>query len=291
MQTKTILITGATNGIGRQTALQLAKTGARLTIHGRDKLRSQQTVQWLQKESGNPHIFAITADLSSQNGVEFLAEEFLKKNSSLDTLINNAGAIFFQKEKNANNWEKTFALNHMNYFYLTHLLMPLLKKSAAQKGDVRIINTSSGAHKAVKRPINFSDIHLENSPYSGWIRYCETKLMNIYFTSALAALLQGQAISVNALHPGFVDTGFGDNNRGLWKALVVAGKKLIAINTAKGAATTIFLATAPAVKDISGRYFYKNRQAQTTDLAKDKQAAYDLWHLSLELLGLSKFNS
>ncbi len=171
MQGKTVLITGATNGIGKIAALELAKMGANIVIVGRNEEKCQQTIRDLKQSAPDVAAQSIVADLSVKSEVKKCADIFLKENDRIDVLINNVGAVFLDKKISADGYEMTFALNHLSYFYLTHLLWPLLRKSADQTGDVRVINVSSSAHQVANKGIHFQDIHLANTKFSGWYRY------------------------------------------------------------------------------------------------------------------------
>ncbi|MFZ6019169.1 MAG: SDR family NAD(P)-dependent oxidoreductase, partial [Chloroflexota bacterium] len=205
---KKVLITGGTDGIGKVTALELAKRGAHVIIIGRNPQKTEQTVREIREQSDNPRVDFLIADLSEQEQVRRVAAEYRHRYDQLHVLINNAGAFFAKRELTADGLEKTFALNHLAYFLLTHLLLDLLTKSA----PARIINVSSAAHFGGK--INFDDLNAEKS-YSGWGAYSNSKLMNVLFTYELARRLQGSGVTVNCLHPGFVATQFGKNNGGL----------------------------------------------------------------------------
>src|SRR5215207_6225037 len=206
MSEKIILITGATNGIGKAAALELAKQGNTVVIVGRNPAKTQATVEEIKQQSGNSAVEGLIADLSSLADVRRLADEFRQRHSRLDVLINNAGALFAERELTVDGYEMTFAVNHLAYFLLTNLLLDLLKASA----PARIVNVASDAHKGMK--INFDDLQLEKN-YGGMMgpAYGQSKLANILFTYELARRLAGTGVTVNALHPGLVRTGFAGN--------------------------------------------------------------------------------
>ena len=250
MKDKICLITGATDGIGKETARCLGKQNAQLILVGRNQEKGEKVRKILIAKTGNDQIEILTADLSNMKAIRYLVERIHSRYDRLDVLINNAGAFFAQREETDEGFEKTFALNHLNYFLLTKLLLDLIKKGK----NPRIINVASGAHIGVT--LDFDDLKGEND-YSGWTAYKRSKLMNIMFTYKLAELLKDTPITVNTLHPGFVRTRFGDNNTGIVGIGLNLAKKIGAISIKKGATTSVFLATSPMVKGVSGKYFVK----------------------------------
>jgi NAD(P)-dependent dehydrogenase (short-subunit alcohol dehydrogenase family) len=289
MKDKVVLITGGTSGIGRQTALDLAPLGARIVIVGRNKDKAEETVRRL-KELGAGEAKAIIADLSSLHQVKKAADEFLAQYERLDVLLNNAGSLFIARSDSADGYEMSLALNHLSYFALTHHLFALLKKTAEHTKDARIINVSSEAHKAAKNGILFEDLQRRQS-YSGWERYGESKLANIYFTYSLDEKFAGNGLTVNALHPGFVDSGFGDNNRGWFQWFFSPIKKLFARSEAKGAETSVHLASADNLKGVSGKYFVDKKVKKTSPVSYDPESRERLWRESLQLTGITSFGS
>lgn len=289
MKGKVVLITGGTSGIGRQTALDLAPMGAHIVILGRNKDKAEKTVAQL-KNLGAAGAEAIIADLSSLHQVKKAAEEFLAKYQRLDVLLNNAGSLFMQRLESADGYEMTLALNHLSYFALTHHLFPLLKETSEQTGEARIINVSSEAHKAAKEGIAFEDVQRKNG-YSGWERYGESKLANIYFTYSLDEKFAGNGLTVNSLHPGFVDSGFGDNNKGWFQWFFSPIKKLFARSEAKGAETSVYLASAENLKGVSGKYFVDKKVKKTSPVSYDLEARERLWQESMGLCGIVSYGS
>jgi NAD(P)-dependent dehydrogenase (short-subunit alcohol dehydrogenase family) len=276
MQNKTALVTGATSGIGLVTARELARKGAYLTIVSRSLEKCAKVVNDLKSEVGNPNIEYIVADLSVKEEVHRVAYEFKKRHTRLDVLINNAGSVFMSRQVSKDGVEMTFALNHLNYFLLTHLLLDVLKASA----PARIINVSSDAHRGGK--VHFDDIQYKKN-YSGFTAYSQSKLCNILFTYELARRLQGTGVTVNALHPGFVASEFGKNN-GFLMRLVLRLISPVAKNTNDGASTSIYLASSREVEGVSGKYFVDTREAPSDPLTHDKALAEKLWNLSLEMI-------
>jgi NAD(P)-dependent dehydrogenase (short-subunit alcohol dehydrogenase family) len=276
---KRCMVTGATSGLGFATALALAHQGAEITVVGRNSKKCEKTVKKIMKSSGNNSIRPMIADLSSQKDIRTFTYEFKKNYTSLDVLVNNAGAKFVERKITANGLEMTFALNHLGYFLLTNLLLETLKKS--QKA--RIVNVSSGAHYGCKN-YDFDNLQGEKI-YDGRAAYALSKLSNVLFTYELARRLSDTDITVNALDPGGVATNFSRNN-GLikWAKHIIA--HLLAgnlVSPQKGARTIVYLATSPEVEGITGKYFYNQKPVQSSDLSYDETLGKKLWDVSLEL--------
>lgn len=276
MTGKTVLITGATNGIGKEAARGLAKLGARVLIVGRDAQKCAQTVAELQTSTGNQAIEALRADLSAMSEVRRLADEVKARCPRLDVLLNNAGAYFDKRLTSADGYEMTFALNHLSYFYLTNLLLDLLKASA----PARIVNVSSDAHRFAR--LNLINPH-KPPVYSGFRIYGESKLANVVFTYELARRLEGTGVTVNAMHPGFVRSGFGRNNTGLI-AKIFGAMQRFALTPEQGADTLIYLASSPEVEGVSGKYFTKRKAVPTSRASYDQATWEALWTLSERLI-------
>ena len=279
MQGKICLITGGTNGIGKSTAQELARMGATVVIVGRNAQTTAQVVEEIRATSGSNTVDSLLADLSSQQEVRRLADEFKSKYSHLHVLLNNAGAVFMQRQLSVDGIEMTFALNHLAYFLLTNLLLDTLKASA----PARIINVSSDAHASGK--IEFDNLQGERN--YGPRAYDNSKLANILFTTELARRLEGTGVTVNALHPGFVATGFAKNNGKVIAALVSIFAPLVARSPAKGAETSIYLASSPSVEGITGKYFYDLHVIPAAPQATDMVVARKLWDVSTEMVHLA----
>jgi retinol dehydrogenase 14 len=278
---KTILITGATNGIGKAAALELAKQGANLVIVGRDKTKTEAVANELRRASGSKPIEFLLADLSSQDSIRKLADDFKANHSQLDVLINNAGGVFDKRQTTVDGLEYTFAFNHLGYFLLTNLLLDVLKASSPS----RIINVSSSAEGLGK--IDFSDLQSEKK-YSGFPVYSSSKLANVMFTYELAKRLQGTGVTANVLHPGRVKTGFGDNSQTpMMRLLIGALKNLGALTPEQGADTVVYLATSPDVEGVTGKYFHKRKEGKTNPLSYDDTANKRLWDESARLVKLT----
>ncbi|MGH8064062.1 MAG: SDR family oxidoreductase [Candidatus Entotheonellia bacterium] len=275
---KVCMVTGATSGVGLVTAQALARQGATLIVVGRNPERGAATVSRIQHETGNSAVELIIADLSAQAQVRQLASEVQRRFARLDVLINNAGALFMQRQLSHDGIEMTFALNHLAYFLLTNLLLDHLKASPS----ARIVNVSSEAHRGAR--LDFADLQGQHR-YRGWRAYARSKLANILFTYELARRLEGTSVVANALHPGFVATNFGRNNRGI-TAILLRLLQLAAISPEEGAQTIIHLASSAAVKDITGAYFVKKKAVRSSEVSYDRAAADRLWRVSVEITGL-----
>jgi NAD(P)-dependent dehydrogenase (short-subunit alcohol dehydrogenase family) len=273
MAGKVVLITGANSGVGKVTAQEIAKMGATVVMVARDAGRGKRAMAEVKMASASDKVQLMLCDLSSQQSIHQLAEMVKAQYHRLDVLVNNAGAVFSNRNESVDGYEMTFALNHMGYFLLTKLLLDLLKASA----PARIVNVSSGAHHGGM--LDFDDLQRQNG-YSGMGVYRESKMMNILFTNELARRLEGTAVTVNALHPGFVRTNFGKRNNHLMMRLLIPVVQLFAINEDAGAATQIYLATSPEVEGVTGKYFEKCKMASTHPFAQDKAAQKKLWEVS-----------
>jgi NAD(P)-dependent dehydrogenase (short-subunit alcohol dehydrogenase family) len=277
MTPKTILITGATSGIGRVAAQTLAEQGHQVLLVGRSPAKTEAAAAEIRQAAPQATVDTLLADLSVAAQVEALAEQVLSRYARLDVLINNAGAIFAQRTLTADGREMTWALNHLSYFHLTTRLLPLLQAS----GPARIVNVSSNAHRRVPG-LNFDDLELAHG-YGALRAYAQSKLANVLFTYELARRLAGTPVTANALHPGLVSTGFGARNGRLWSLLYVL-INAVGRSPAQGADTVLYLAGAPEVAGVSGQYFYE-RQAQRTSAASyDVAAAQRLWAVSTEAI-------
>ena len=237
MEGKTCLITGATSGIGLVAAGALARQGARVLLVGRNQAKCDAATAQIKAETGNRQVESFLADLSSQQQVRELARRFRDQNSRLDVLVNNAGGMWMQRQLNADGLEITFAVNHLAYFLLTQLLLDTLQASA----PARIVNVSSEAHQ--RATIDFDELTGERR-YGAWTQYCRSKLMNLLFTYELNRRIDGSGITVNALHPGWVATGFASNNGWRGRAIQLAAR-WFALTPEQGARTIIYLASSP----------------------------------------------
>lgn len=280
MKGKRVLVTGATDGIGLQAAIRLAAMGASLHIAGRNPEKLARASALVASAAGGPPPATYLADLSSMAGVRGLAEEVKANCSSLDVLLNNAGGIFPRREVSADGLEMTFALDHLSYFLLTHLLLDTLK---AAPGRARVVNVASDAHRGVR--LDLDDLQAERR-YSAWRAYQRAKLCNLYFTYELAGRVDPAQIGVNCLHPGFVASNFGGGAGGVLGWVLGVAKRVAAIAPEKGAETPVYLCSSPEVEDVSGRYFDKCKEARSSVQSYDEAARKQLWAVSERLTGI-----
>ncbi len=275
MQGKTVVITGATSGIGEVAAIRLAELGARIVFTAREKSRADDTMAALKKANPGADHALHMADLSTLAEMKRVAGE-LAREPQIDVLINNAGALFNKRQETADGLEMTFALNHMAYFTVTNLLLGKLKPGA------RIVTVASNAHRGAK--LDFNDLQSRKG-YIGFPVYARSKLCNILFNRELARRI-GSGITANALHPGFVATRFGDNSGGLMRTVLKVAKPIGAISPEEGAQTIIYLASSPQVADVTGEYFYECKPTTPTAEARNDEDARKLWEISESIAGL-----
>lgn len=276
---KTALVTGATNGIGKEAAIAFAAAGAEVVIVGRNPTLVEATVAEIIRSTGNPKVDGLVGDLSSQTGVRRVAAEFLASGRPLHILLNNAGALVTRFQESADGIEMTWALNHLGYFLLTHLLLERIRQS----GAARIVNVSSVAHWFALNGIHFGDPQYR-SCYIGYLAYAQSKLANILFTRELARRLAGSPVTVNAAHPGIVASQFGQQSASfrLFSRLLRRFRRSVQ----RGAETSIYLCTSPEVAGISGEYFADCRIAATSYWARSEAVARRLWELSARMTNI-----
>ena len=286
MAGKVCLVTGATSGIGRVVAHSLAQSGARVVIVGRSPEKTAATVAGIQRATGNQAVEGLLADLSRQSQVRALAQQVQGRYPQLDVLVNNAGGVFGARQETEDGLEMTFAVNHLAYFLLTNLLLANLQAAAQAHGGARIVVVASGAHQRVPG-LDFDDLQSRRR-YNAFPVYSASKLANLLFTTELARRLAqaGQGLTVNAMHPGLVRTGFGGNNRRWYWRLVYVLINLAGRTPEQGADTVTFLATAPELAAVIGQYFYERRAIESSSAARDPAAARRLWEVSERLTGL-----
>jgi retinol dehydrogenase-14 len=277
MRGKTVLITGGTSGIGRATATGLAAIGARVGITGRDRDRAEQAAAAIVRESGHPAVDVFVGDLSSQAEVRRLASEVLAAYPRLDVLINNVGGFWDTRHVTADGVEHTFALNHLAPFLLTGLLLERLKESP----HARVVTVASGAHTSGR--IDFDDLQGERS-WSGSRAYDQSKLANVLFTYELARRLHDTGVTANALHPGVVRTSFGAEDPGVVQRLIVPFVRPFMKTPEQGAATSIHLASAPDLDQVTGQYFVAGKRKRSSKASYDDAVAARLWQVSADLV-------
>lgn len=276
MQGKTVIITGATSGIGEVAAIHLAEKGARIVFTARDKRRADDTMAKLRAANPKTDHVLHMAELSTLAEMKRVGVE-LAREPRIDVLVNNAGALFNTRHETGDGLELTFALNHMAYFVITNILLPHLKPGA------RIVTTASNAHRGAK--LDFSDLQSKKG-YSGFPVYSRSKLANILFNRELARRAPA-GVTANALHPGFVATDLGANNIpviGRWVKWLINRR---AIPVAEGAKTVVYLATAPEVADVTGQYFVNCKAVPSIPASYDQAAAHRLWQISKQLTGIN----
>jgi NAD(P)-dependent dehydrogenase (short-subunit alcohol dehydrogenase family) len=279
MAGRTVLVTGGTGGIGRAAALGLAAMGAHLAITGRDRGRAEGAAREI-RAAGGGQVDVFIADLSCQPEVRRLAEEVLQRLTRIDVLVNNVGGYWNTRHVTADGLERTFALNHLAPFLLTSLLLDRLKRSA----PARVVTVSSNVQ--ARGRIDFDDLQGERS-YSGARAYNQSKLGNVLFTYELARRLQATSVTANALHPGVVRTSFGAEDPAGVQRLFTPFMRPFMKAPARGAATSIHLASAPELEQVTGRYFAGGKPRRSSKRSYDQAAAARLWQVSADLVGLT----
>jgi NAD(P)-dependent dehydrogenase (short-subunit alcohol dehydrogenase family) len=280
---KTVVITGGNAGIGKETAIGLAKQGARVVITARDARRGREAVDEIRERSGSDDVEVMDLDLADLSSVRRFAGDYAKRHDRLDVLVNNAGLVLINRTETVDGFESQFGVNHLGHFLLTQLLLDQIRASAPS----RIVVVSSHAHKQARKGLDFDDLQSERG-YSPFGVYAKTKLANIYFTRELARRLEGAGVTANALHPGFVASRFGrDGDGGFLAEIAMTLGRPLAQSPEKGARTSVYLASSPDVDGVSGAYFYRCRQTRPSSVALDDEAARRLWALSEELVAPS----
>jgi NAD(P)-dependent dehydrogenase (short-subunit alcohol dehydrogenase family) len=272
---KICMITGANSGIGKETALGLAKLGATVVMVCRNPVLGKDAQDWIKKMSGNSSIDLLLADLSSQQAVRDLVSEFRSKYDQLHVLINNAGAVIQKRTLTVDGLETTFAVNYLAPYLLTNLLLDVLKASA----PARVINVTSGLHK--RASIDFDDLQSEKR-YGGFWSYNKAKLAFIHFTYHLSKELDGTGVTVNIFNPGVARTNLGRDTPWYMRWAVIFFK-----NPRKCAETPIYLASAPELEGITGKYFENKRETRSSEASYDEVIAAKLWQVSTQLTNLS----
>jgi NAD(P)-dependent dehydrogenase (short-subunit alcohol dehydrogenase family) len=279
MTGKTVLVTGGSGGIGRATALGLAVMGAHLAITGRDRGRAEDAAVEIHTAGGG-QVDVFVADLSCQSEVRRLAQEVLRSLVRIDVLVNNVGGYWNTRHVTADGLERTFAVNHLAPFLLTDLLLDRLTQSV----PARVVTVSSNAH-AMGR-IEFDDLQGERS-YSGARAYNQSKLANVMFSYELARRLHGTTVTANVLHPGVVSTSFGADDPATVQRVMIPFLRRFMKTPAEGAATSIHLASAPALERVTGSYFADRKPKTSSKPSYDQAAAARLWQVSADLVGLN----
>lgn len=266
IKNKIVLVTGSTDGIGKQTALDLAKMGAHVIVHGRNEEKSLNAMQEIIEVSGNENLHYISSDLSSLTQIRKMSDDIHQRFEKIDVLINNAGVYKTQREFSIDGYELTFAINHLAYFLLTSLLLDLIKESDYK----RIVNVASQAHA---NDLDFDNLQGENY-FDGYDAYSRSKLCNIMFTYKLARTLEGTGITANVLHPGVISTKLLHEGFGMGGAALETGSR-----------TSVYLASSNEVEGISGQYFVNERPAKSSKISYQTAIQDQLWERSEKMLG------
>jgi NAD(P)-dependent dehydrogenase (short-subunit alcohol dehydrogenase family) len=269
MADRIVLVTGATSGLGQATALDLARMGMHVLVHGRNPELGEKVVREIRRATGNEQVELVLADLASQRQIHQLAEQVRENYDRLDVLVHNAGVYMGRRQLTADGLETTFAVNHLVPFLLTHLLLDRLKRSAPS----RIVTVSSTTHQSITR-VEWNNLQGEKR-YDAYTAYALSKLGNILFTYALAERLQDAGVTANTLHPGTVNT-----------KLLRAGFGGYGISPQEGAETPVYLAASPEVEGITGKYFVHRQPVSSSPLTYDRDVRDRLWRISEELTHL-----
>jgi NAD(P)-dependent dehydrogenase (short-subunit alcohol dehydrogenase family) len=279
MHGKTCVVTGASSGIGLETAVALARAGARVAIVCRTAEKGERALAEVRRRSGSADVWRFVADLASQRAVRGLAVQLVAGFPRIDVLVNNAGVSLRERVLTEDGLETTFAVNHLAYFLLARLLQPTLVASA----PARIVNVASRAHES--GTLRFDDL-MGARTYGGRKAYAQSKLANVVFTYELARRLAGTGVTANCLHPGVVGTNFGSAGPALIRFGIRLARPFL-LSSAQGAATSIYLAKSPEVEGVSGKYFVDRRERRSSEESYDAEVAARLWTVSEELTAAS----
>lgn len=276
---RTVLVTGASSGIGLAACGALARMGARLIMVGRNREKTTAAADRIRATTPDARVDIERCDLASLEDMRILGRRLRSRLDHLDVLLNNAGAMHTTRKETVDGFEMTYGVNHLGYFLPTLALLPLLRNAPS----ARIVNVASNAHRAAR--LDFDDLQMQRGRYSGWTAYGTSKLLNILFTRELARRLQGSAITANSLHPGVVRTGFAHNDPG-WMSLAWRLLSPFHASPAAGAATSVFLCTDPSLDGNSGRYYARCREKAPRAAACRDDHARRLWDISAAQVGL-----
>ncbi|MBK7860931.1 MAG: SDR family oxidoreductase [Archangiaceae bacterium] len=275
---KTILITGATSGIGLEAAVALARQGHRLVLVGRTPNKTDLAIATVKQRSSSAAVEGLSCDFGSQRQIRALAAAYRAKYPRLEVLVNNAGLVTPSRQVTEDGLETTFAVNHLGYFLLTTLLLDLIVQSA----PARIVNVASIGH--YQGTMSFDDLGFEKGGWSVMKAYQRSKLGNVLFTRLLAKKLQGQGVTVNALHPGGVDTPIWDKAPWYAKPFLAVMRWAFLITPQEGGQTLVHLASSPQIEGQTGLYFSDNKVTEPSKLAQDEALAERLWQVSEALV-------
>ena len=281
MHGKTVVVTGGNAGIGKETAVALAREGARVIITARDPAKGAAAVDDIIARGGSTTVEQMHLDLASLASIRDFAGALAAQTDRLSVLINNAGVILRRRQTTIDGFEMTFGVNHLGHFLLTELLHDLLERAAPS----RIVVVASDAYKGARRGLDFADLNLEHSRYGPWKAYSRSKLANILFTRELARRLDGSGVTANAVHPGTVATRLArDGDAGRLGDVAMLLSRPFFRTPEEGARTSVYVASAPELESITGAYFVSSLPAPTKKQAMDMAAAVRLWDASKELL-------
>jgi NAD(P)-dependent dehydrogenase (short-subunit alcohol dehydrogenase family) len=281
---KVAVITGGNSGIGKETAVALARLGAHVVIAARDSAKAAAAVDEVRERAhADDRVETIPLDLASFASVREFARTFAARHDRLDILVNNAGCVLARRILTQDGHEAQFQINHLGHFLLTHLLAEQLVRGA----PARVVNVASDAHKGARNGLDFDDLDWARGRYRGFQAYSRTKLMNILFTRELARRYDPSQITANCLHPGFVASNFAkEGDLGWWGNLGMPLAGLFAISVQQGAVTPVYVASSPDVESITGQYFVKCKTTAPSTAGRDDRAAARLWKISAEITGV-----
>jgi retinol dehydrogenase-12 len=272
MQGKTVLITGANQGIGKASAIDLARQGARVVLVSRNEAKGKVALEEVRSQARGEPPELIVADLASLADVRRLAADFQKTHDKLDVLLNNAGLLVPSRRVTVDGIEETFAVNHLAPFVLTAELLGLLQATPGS----RIVNVSSEAHR--RATMRWDDLEFRTG-YSGLKVYSQSKLANILFTYELSRRLEGTGVTANCLHPGVIASGFGHTYKGVFSVLLKLAKPFL-LTTEEGARTSVYLSSSPDVAGVTGKYFDKSKPVRSNEVSYDQASWARLWAIS-----------
>lgn len=281
LEGRVILVTGATNGIGLEASVKLAARGATLVLVGRDPTRSARAVDEVKRRGGSDRVSVLMCDFASQRSIRELAATFREKHDRLHVLVNNAGTVNEKRVLTEDGIERTFAVNHLGYFLLTHLLQDLLVKSA----PARVVNVASRGH--YKGTMDLDDLGFERGGYGIMKAYQRSKLGNVLFTNELARRLENTGVTANSLHPGVVATNIWSGAPVIAKPVLALMKRLTMVSPQTGADTIVQLAADPSLEGRTGEYWSEQKLKEPAPLARDEALAKALWKKSEALVGLA----
>jgi NAD(P)-dependent dehydrogenase (short-subunit alcohol dehydrogenase family) len=280
MDGKTVVVTGANSGVGKATAVALAAAGARTVITARSEHRGLEALSDIRAASGSDQVELVVFDLADLASIREGAAHILDRCPRIDVLVNNAGLVLSRRSETSDGFESTFGINHLGPFYLTQLLTERLIASA----PARVVNVASTAHRSARRGLDFEDLQSQRH-YAGMQAYSRSKLANILFTNELARRLSGTGVTANSVHPGTVASGFArDDDASGFLAFGIKVIKPFILTPEKGARTSVYVASSPALEGMSGQYFAKCRPKAPSAAARDSTAAALLWSVSEQLV-------